>query len=102
MRSSVSGISTTSNQRGPSDATVSETPSTVIDPRETSNGSNAALTAIRTRHSPPSVATASTSPTSSTCPCTRCPPSKVAGVAACSRFTRDPAASEPSVVARSV
>src|ERR1051325_136382 len=85
-----------------SPATVRLTPSTDRLPFSATKRWSARGIASVTRRPSPSAATARTSPTPSTWPCTRCPPSRSASRSERSRLTGVPSRQSPSVVRRSV
>src|SRR5690606_25858458 len=80
------------------DTTVIDTPSTAIEPLGTTYRDSSLGSPIRTSCQRSVGKRERITPTPSTCPCTTCPPSRVASVAARSRFTGSPGATLPSVV----
>src|SRR5262245_4630115 len=85
-----------------SPATVSETPSTASEPLCATKRASPAGSAIVARRPSPSGTLAVTTPTPSTWPCTRCPPSRSPSLSERSRLTRVPDRQSPSVVSPSV
>src|SRR5262249_51904234 len=83
-------------------ATVRLTPATGSEPLRATNRASAGGSVSAMRASSPSAARARTSPTPSTWPCTRCPPSRSESRSERSRLTGVPARQSPSVVTRSV
>ncbi len=103
---SVSGMSDTSNHEpsgsSPSALTVSETPSTAIEPLSTTSGACASSSEKRmTRQASPG-RISSTRAVPSMCPCTMWPPRRSPTRAARSRFTSRPSAAPSSVDIASV
>ena len=90
VRARVSGIRLTVNAPAPTSTTVSEMPSTVIDPLATRYRARSAGSAISTTSQCSLGVRRTTLPVPSTWPCTMWPPSRVAGVTARSRLTRVP------------
>ena len=77
-------------------AIVRLTPSIAIEPRSTMYRESSLGSRIDTRAPPePSSSTRVTWPTPSTCPCTRCPPSRATSVTGRSRFTGSPRSEVP-------
>src|SRR3954468_12866817 len=102
VRSSVSGISDTENQSPSTAATVSETPSTAIEPFSTTYRRRPGSAAIETIRAKPSSRPSRTEPRPSTWPCTTWPPRRSSARSGSSRFTRVPAPTSPSDERRSV
>src|SRR3954468_6911768 len=102
VRSSVSGISDTENQSPSTAATVSETPSTAIEPFSTTYRRRPGSAAIETIRAKPSSRISRTAPRPSTWPCTTWPPRRSSARSGSSRFTRVPAPASASDERRSV
>src|SRR5262249_52544016 len=98
VRCNVSGMRETVNDRSSSSATVSNTPSTAIDPfsityRRTEGGAS-----IRIRRANPSETTSATDPIPSTWPWTTWPPRRSDARSGSSRLTSEPGSSRPKDV----
>src|SRR5579863_95059 len=102
VRSSVSGIRETVNDRSSRSATVSETPSTVIDPLYTRYRRTAGSASILTRREKPSSTTPAILPTPSTWPWTMCPPRRSCKRIASSRLTGMPSPASANELSLSV
>src|SRR6185437_12023033 len=98
VTSRVCGIRLTPKTSSSTSLTVSDTPSTVIEPFGAMNRCSGLGARIRRRCEPPSLSTDSTSPTPSTWPETMWPPSSSPTRAARSRLIRRPFVQPSSVV----